>query len=269
MTDGREPPDGPDREGGTGTPTTDDPRRGLRVALWAGAIGGAIAWVLLDDLPLAARTWTAVLLAPLPAVLSGQHRLVTDPASLPRVPVYTSSIISLWIMALVTTLASRASGYGPADLGLAAIAALPAVAWAAAATVVGVVVVFVAHALNIGTTELLDAVIPRTRHEKSVFAGLSVTAGICEELVFRGFLIRTLLDASGSVALAGLLSTVVFGWMHTYQGVKGAAGAGVLGAILLVPVLVTGSILPSMAAHAAIDIFAGIVFAPKLFNRVA
>jgi membrane protease YdiL (CAAX protease family) len=148
--------------------------------------------------------------------------------------------------------------------------ALPAgAAWAAGTTLVGVAIVFAAHALDIGRSAMLEAVIPRTPHEKSIFAGLSVTAGICEELVFRGFLIHTLTAASGSIALATVLSTVVFGWMHTYQGVKGAAGAGVLGAILAVPVLITGSILPSVVAHAAIDVLAGIVFAPKLHGRMA
>lgn len=246
-----------------------DPGRSPRTALWVGAIGGAVAWILLADLPVGARIWTAVLLAPLPAVLAGQHRLVVDPATLPRVPVYKSSIIALWVMALVTTLVSRASGYGPADIGIATIALPAGAAWAAGTTLAGVAVVFAAHALDIGGSAMLEAVIPRTPHEKSIFAGLSVTAGICEELVFRGFLIHTITAASGSIALATVLSTVVFGWMHTYQGVKGAVGAGVLGAILAVPVLVTGSILPSAVAHAAIDVLAGIVFAPKLHGRMA
>lgn len=245
------------------------PGRGQRGALWVGALGGAIAWFMLGDLPVAARIWTAILLAPLPAAVSAQHRLVTDPVSLPRVPVYMSSIISLWAMALITTLVTRASGFVAADLGIASIGILPGVAWAAGATAAGMAIVFAAHAMNIGTTALLEAVIPRTAHEKSVFAGLSITAGVCEELVFRGFLILTIATASGSIALAALLSTVVFGWMHTYQSIKGAAGAGLLGAILVVPVLVTGSILPSIAAHAAIDILAGIIFAPALYGRLA
>jgi membrane protease YdiL (CAAX protease family) len=174
-----------------------DPGRSPRTALWVGAIGGAVAWILLADLPVGARIWTAVLLAPLPAVLAGQHRLVVDPATLPRVPVYKSSIIALWVMALVTTLVSRASGYGPADIGIATIALPAGAAWAAGTTLAGVAVVFAAHALDIGGSAMLEAVIPRTPHEKSIFAGLSVTAGICEELVFRGFLIHTITAASG------------------------------------------------------------------------
>jgi membrane protease YdiL (CAAX protease family) len=185
------------------------------------------------------------------------------------VPVYISSIIALWVMALITTLVSRVSGYGPADIGIASIGLAAGLAWAAGATLAGMAIVFAAHALDIGSSPMLDAVIPRTRHEKSMFAGLSVTAGICEEIVFRGFLLLTITAASGSLALAVILSTVVFGWMHSYQGASGAAGAALLGGILVVPVIITGSILPSMAAHAAIDVLAGIIFAPKLYGRMA
>lgn len=250
-------------------PPKGSPRRDARLAVQAGLLTGVIAWFLLGDLSLAPRLWTAVLLAPLPALLSGQHRLVQDVESLPRIPIYTSSIISLWVMALVTALVSRAAGYGRAELGLAAPGWLSGAGWAAAAVVAGMAVVFIARKLDIERTALLEAVIPRTDQEKTIFAGLSVTAGICEELVFRGFLIFALTAASGSIALAAVLSTAVFGWMHAYQGVKGAIGAGILGGILTVPVIVTGSILPSVVAHAAIDILAGIVFAPTLYGRMA
>lgn len=236
--------------------------------LLAGASGG-LAFVLLAALPMPARIWAAVLLVPLPALLSGQHLLIGDPTELPRIPVYSSSIISLWVMAFLTALATRASGFTAASVGVAGVGPVAGVLWAVAATAVGMGVVFAAHALDIGATDLVEALIPRNREEKGVFAGLSCTAGICEELVFRGFLIHVITLASGSLALALVVSTLVFGWMHTYQGAQGAAGAGLLGAILAVPLIITGSLFPSMVAHAAIDILTGIVFAPRLYDQVA
>jgi membrane protease YdiL (CAAX protease family) len=256
----------PDERAQSGTRS---PRNDTRLAVQIGVIGGVIAWFLLGGLPFSARVWTAVLLAPLPALISAQHRLVPDPEALPRIPVYASSIISLWVMALITTLVARAAGYTRAELGIEATGWLSGVGWAAAAVAAGMLVVFGAYKLDIGRTAILDAVIPRTAPEKRVFAGLSITAGICEELVFRGFLILTLTAASGSTTLAVVVSTIVFGWMHTYQGVQGAIGAAILGGILAVPVIVTGSILPSIVAHAAIDVLAGIVFAPTLYGRMA
>jgi len=249
-------------------PENGSPGGRRRLAVWLALTGGAVAWLLLDRLPVAARLWAAILLVPLPALVSGQHRL-SAASLLPRTAVYRSSIVSLWVLAGITALAARFSGFHATDLGVTLTAATTTAAWALAATVAGIVVIFTAHLAGVGTTELVDALVPRDRHEQNVFAGLTVTAGICEELIFRGFLIRVLADASGSLAVAVTISTIVFGWMHTYQGVKGAVGAGLLGGILAVPLLLSGSIVPSIIAHAAIDLLAGIVFAPILFNRDA
>jgi len=245
------------------------PRRFRGAAAGLVGAGAGVSFMLLQALPLPARVWAAVLLVPLPALLSGQHRLIGDPTRLPRIPVYSSSIISLWLMAFITALATRASGFAASSVAVGGIEIGPGILWAAGATAIGMGLVFAANALDIGATDLVEALIPRSREEKSVFAGLSVTAGVCEEFVFRGFLISVITLASGSLLLGVLASTLVFGWMHTYQGAKGAAGAGLLGAMLAVPVIATGSLLPSMVAHAAIDILTGIVFAPKLYDQVA
>ena len=61
-------------------------------------------------------------------------------------------------------------------------------------------------------------------------------AAICEEIVFRGFLIGRLEVAFGgpsriAIAAAVLLSSVLFGFAHTYQGPTGILITGVLGLI--------------------------------------
>jgi uncharacterized protein len=94
--------------------------------------------------------------------------------------------------------------------------------------------------------------------------GLSLSAGIAEEIVFRSFLIAALLYASGSMTVAVVVSIVIFAASHAYQGWTGVLRVGILGLVLTIPFLVTGSVYPSIIAHAALDILAGLVLADWL-----
>src|SRR6516162_2213069 len=61
----------------------------------------------------------------------------------------------------------------------------------------------------------LIAMVPHTTAEYRWFVGLSVTAGICEELLYRGFLVWAL---QRWVGLAAVISVIAFGAGHAYQG---------------------------------------------------
>ncbi len=103
--------------------------------------------------------------------------------------------------------------------------------------------------------ELLDFV-PRTAHERDLFRGLSVTAGVCEEIVFRGYLTWYL------AAFVGLWPAVfaaapVFGLAHAYQGPAGVLKAGLTGLVMGVLFVATGSLLFPIVLHAAIDLQGG------------
>ena len=95
---------------------------------------------------------------------------------------------------------------------------------------------------------------------------MSITAGICEELVFRGFLIPAIGSAIGALGLAAVIAAAVFGLVHAYQGFGGAVRAALLGAMLSLPLLVAGSILPAVLAHAAIDVIGGYWLGPRLID---
>jgi membrane protease YdiL (CAAX protease family) len=107
---------------------------------------------------------------------------------------------------------------------------------------------------------------PKSPRERAWYSALSLAAGLCEELVFRGFLLGVLAIAWGSVAAASLASAAVFGVVHGYQGMAGAVRAAVLGVVLTVPVLVTGSLIPSMVAHFALDMILGLLLADRLLD---
>jgi uncharacterized protein len=54
----------------------------------------------------------------------------------------------------------------------------------------------------------------------SLWILLSISAGICEEIVFRGYLQQQFQAATRSIVAAVILQGAVFGMAHTYQGWK-------------------------------------------------
>jgi membrane protease YdiL (CAAX protease family) len=99
-------------------------------------------------------------------------------------------------------------------------------------------------------------ILPVSREERAWFAAISVTAGICEEVLYRGFLIRYLADSPWhfQIWIALGISSIVFGLAHGYQGVSGIIGTALLGALMAAVFVITGSLLLPMALHAAVDL---------------
>ena len=234
---------------------------------WTVAAGVAVAWLLLKELHWAARLWTAFLLVPLPVLAMAQLPPIEEAGELPRVPVYVSSTFSLWILTLLTAVAVRVAGISAADIGVVVPSLTTLLVWAGGLTAVGLAVILAAAAVGIRESAILRQILPVNGREKAYFAGLSLTAGFCEELVFRGFLLFAVTVASGSIAIGAIVATAVFGLMHAYQDPMGALRASLLGVVLLIPVVVTGSVVPSMVAHAAIDLIAGILLKDYLVRQ--
>jgi membrane protease YdiL (CAAX protease family) len=102
----------------------------------------------------------------------------------------------------------------------------------------------------------LDFFLPATHEERTWFAAAAITAGICEEILYRGFLIRYLSDGPWhfGLALAVVASSVFFGLGHGYQGVSGIITTGVVGAVMAILFLATGGLWVPMVLHAFIDL---------------
>jgi membrane protease YdiL (CAAX protease family) len=103
------------------------------------------------------------------------------------------------------------------------------------------------------------ALVPRTASEKRWFDAMSVTAGVCEEFYYRGFLFAYLIallpgvPAGGVIILAGL----VFGLGHLYQGAAGVVKTGTVGSVLGLLYWMTGSLLAPMLLHVVVDLSSG------------
>lgn len=113
----------------------------------------------------------------------------------------------------------------------------------------------------------IGALLPRTRGELPYGAGLAVSAGVFEELLFRLAMPALLFGIGVGGPLAFILATVFFGCLHLYQKAVGVLFATLLGAIFAYLYLVSGSILLAIVAHALIDI-RSLVLLPLLLGKV-
>jgi membrane protease YdiL (CAAX protease family) len=97
---------------------------------------------------------------------------------------------------------------------------------------------------------------PRTQNELLLFTLVAITAGVWEELLYRGFFIWFLLPVTGTIG-AAVISSLIFGIGHLYQGRTGVLNTGLVGLVFAILYLVTQSLWWLMAAHAIVDIYGG------------
>ena len=101
----------------------------------------------------------------------------------------------------------------------------------------------------------IERMMPRTPGELRGFFALSVTAGVCEEILYRGYMIWYLTHFLGLIP-AALVAAAVFGLGHSTRPARRAAnrrGGRVPRGIYLV----TGSLFVPMVVHALMDIHPG------------
>jgi uncharacterized protein len=222
--------------------------------------------VLCARLPAAARFWTVTLLVPLPFLMVIQARQLSELAELPRRAAYLSSIVSLWVLALISVLVSRMSAFSASAIGFFAVPLVPLALSALALTAAGIAVLFLFRAAGVREAPVLRDLLPRTAADRALFAVLSVSAGVCEEIAFRGFLLHALDTVTGSAILALLLSSGAFAVVHAYQQPLGALRAGLLGALLAAPLLLGQPIYAPILAHVFLDLLSGLWLARYLIR---
>lgn len=188
----------------------------------------------------------------------------------PRDPMALVRMFRIWIagpwaaVAAVFAIFALSPGIAASDLGLAlpdeasttagilavAVLVLPltalALRWAARA----------GRPVQTASTEMH----PRTATERWWALGMAVTAGICEEVVYRGFLIAVGVGVLGldlHVAAGAALLLFVLG--HLYQGWQALLPVFAAGYALTYLYVTTGSLLAPIALHIAIDVVAMVI----------
>lgn len=104
----------------------------------------------------------------------------------------------------------------------------------------------------------VDILLPQTLLEIVVWIAVSMTAGFCEEAVFRGYLQKQFQALTGSAAVGVALQSVLFGIAHGYQGVKNVVVITVLGGLYGVLAHWRKNLRPGMIAHAWADVYGGL-----------
>jgi membrane protease YdiL (CAAX protease family) len=211
---------------------------------------------------------TLAVLFPLRASTFGFRRIqLASAEERPRVrlSVYRQAMVIQWTLALVALglwVANRREWVG---LGL-----VPRFGWGLGGVLAGALIAGFAVARQRrqvmeddealarlrGRMSRLEVMLPHSREELSLFFKLAVTAGICEELLYRGYLIWYL-SHWFTFYPAAALAALVFGIGHVYQGWRGVITTGIVGAFLSAVYLVSGSLYAGMVLHALMDAHSG------------
>jgi membrane protease YdiL (CAAX protease family) len=89
------------------------------------------------------------------------------------------------------------------------------------------------------------ALLPRTAGERRLFTVVGITAGVCEEWLYRGFFLAVVAALAGGLPTGVLVvvAALAFGLAHAYQGRVGVLTTGLLGGVMAALYLETGSLL--------------------------
>ena len=218
--------------------------------------------IILDVVFLSALVVGLPLLAAIQLPLLKEHEVE-------RTSAYTGSAVAICVIGALALLLG-VGRWGAEDMGLLW-PGFPVVAvWTGSLLAAGAVILavfwLVGRVLGLDETPVLRQLLPTTAREKRVFAILSLSAGVGEELAYRAYAVLAISAVVGSAWLALALACVPFGLLHVYQGPVGLVRTYVLGLVLGASYLVTGSLWPAMVAHTGLDLLGGLVLGDRLLG---
>lgn len=230
------------------------------LALWRPLVHSWDAWVLL--LVLAG-------LVPFHGVLAyGRLKAAADPIpTRTKLRLYATIVVMEWALVLLTVAVLRRHGLGLSDVGQT----IGSARLSLAVVVLGLLgllalTVFNTRQIQNASRDELSATVQRARKFVPVgsteilgFALVSLTAGICEEILYRGWLVNFLGALSGSIWIGMVAAAILFGIGHAYQGRQGIIATGVLGIVFGTMFVLVRSLVPGQVIHAAIDLVNGIL----------
>ena len=188
------------------------------------------------------------------------------PASvMPHAVTYTSSIIAQWLLVgstiaglyqrrqfLMGVFGSTGAGGFLFDLAKGLLVFLGG--WAAM-----LIVAVMLRPLHLRhETEVVKAMAPHSAPELALWLLVSLSVGVCEEFIFRGYLLEQFRRWFGSVWMAVGLSGLIFASMHFYEGSAAVAQIGGLGMFYGVIAVRRGNLRHVMIAHFLQDALTGL-----------
>ena len=112
---------------------------------------------------------------------------------------------------------------------------------------------------------VVNLLVPRSKKEKQVFFWVSLTAGVGEEILLRGFLFYLLgaIFPGISMIVVVLISGALFGIWHLYQGLQGVIRTTISGILFGCLFLASGSLIPAILLHFLLDLSSAFLLAEE------
>ncbi|MGB7436196.1 MAG: type II CAAX endopeptidase family protein [Candidatus Acidiferrum sp.] len=176
--------------------------------------------------------------------------------------VYLWNIFSVWILAAVAAWLIFRNGLTLTDFGQT-FGTYPRTLIASAIVAALVAVLIVINKLQkhkpsperlVELAEHVRKLFPVTRTEGIAVIFLSLSAGFGEEFLYRGWLLNITGQALHSIWAGLVISSILFGFAHLYQGRKGMLSTGILGLFFGLIYVASGSLLPGQILHATMDL---------------
>jgi membrane protease YdiL (CAAX protease family) len=201
------------------------------------------------------------------------HQLMQIPATSKedRLALYATTMAFQWIASGIILWRSAAHGLGAWQLGLGLPRPVATLAVALGLTalvllnqIVGLKKLAARPDASQGIVpQLAEKLFPQDNAERLAFFALVVTVAVCEEFIYRGFVQRVFQNLSGGRAYVAVIgSAALFALAHLYQGRRGLVSTFMVGLLFSTVTAITLSLMPSIAAHFAADLMAGLL-APK------
>jgi len=183
-----------------------------------------------------------------------------------KLVLYGSTIAGQWVITGFVAWRALARGLSPGSLGLTRHDGANTIF----GTVAFALIVGSLHWLNLRRIGKLPGkapehmrllarqILPTNSVELAPYFVLAVTAGVCEEFLYRGFAMSALSRAGLPAWAVVVLTSALFGLAHVYQGRGGTLGTFVMGILFGVIRLAYDTLLPVMLIHVVVDLVAGI-----------
>ena len=240
--------------------------------LWSGLVSSWDAWLL---------TFVLAIVVPTVGYVRFRKLLAAGDSADPRrarLALYGRIIRTQWLLVGAMFVVLGLHGLSARDVGQRlGDARVTCAATVSLIFILGVVFAIMASRVRRARREQLETalgrfrwLVPTSGAELLAFAAVCLTAGICEELLYRGWLVNLLLALTGSTWVAVALGAVVFGLAHAYQGAIGVLRTAVIGLQLAVLFVGVGSLIPGQVLHTGVDLVAGMygVMAASRLNRL-
>jgi uncharacterized protein len=165
-----------------------------------------------------------------------------------------ATIIMQWLIFLMNSVAAHSEGTGLVGLGFKKIRAMDfawAIAFLLGANLLLSGLAWVLAQVGLPMPGELAMLIPTTFPGRIIWVLVSLSAGICEEAAFRGYLMTRIrfVGQTKSWIIPVVLSSLAFGACHAYQGLPGLIVITVYGVMFALLYLRTGSLWPCVIAH--------------------